>query len=271
MGEEHKGTTEQATKRGLRPASVAAAALAAVTAALLGSTLGVAGTVVGAGLASVITTVGGELYLRSLQRTRDAAKKARDKLATAGQRRTQGGLRPVSDPRDAPTVYLSTDLSEMPTVRISKLQPGESPEEQPEEQPEAEESFGAKLRKLRWPLIIGSSVVAFAAALAVLFTLDGVSNGGVNTGLLPQRDTSQQDRQQDDQPTQTQDVPTPTETPSDTPSTAPSTTTTTVGPTTTTSPTTENQAPPSSTGSSAPSTTQSQPESKAPVQPNATP
>ena len=47
-----------------------AGALAAVTAALLGSTMGVAGTVVGAGLASVVSTVGGALYLRSIERTR---------------------------------------------------------------------------------------------------------------------------------------------------------------------------------------------------------
>lgn len=46
---------------------VIAGALAAITAALLGSTLGMAGTVLGAGVASVVTTVGAALYLRSLR------------------------------------------------------------------------------------------------------------------------------------------------------------------------------------------------------------
>ena len=43
---------------------VLAGALAATTAALIGSTLGVAGTVIGAGIASVLTTVGAALYQR---------------------------------------------------------------------------------------------------------------------------------------------------------------------------------------------------------------
>jgi Na+-driven multidrug efflux pump len=52
----------------VRISQVLAGALAAVTAALLGSTMGVAGTVVGAALASVVSTVGGALYLRSIKR-----------------------------------------------------------------------------------------------------------------------------------------------------------------------------------------------------------
>jgi hypothetical protein len=47
-----------------------ATALASVTAAVLGSFIGTAGTIVGAGLASVITTGSGAIYQRSLDRTR---------------------------------------------------------------------------------------------------------------------------------------------------------------------------------------------------------
>jgi hypothetical protein len=46
-------------------------ALAAMTAAALGSRLGLAGTVVGAALASVVAAVGGSIYTASLRRTRD--------------------------------------------------------------------------------------------------------------------------------------------------------------------------------------------------------
>jgi len=46
-----------------------ATALAAITAAFLGSRLGVAGTVVGAGVASMVSTLAGALYQRSLDRT----------------------------------------------------------------------------------------------------------------------------------------------------------------------------------------------------------
>ena len=50
---------------------VAATALAAVTAAVLGSELGAAGTIIGAAAASVITTVGTALYKASLERSRE--------------------------------------------------------------------------------------------------------------------------------------------------------------------------------------------------------
>ncbi|MGH3527246.1 MAG: hypothetical protein ACRDQI_02720 [Pseudonocardiaceae bacterium] len=49
---------------------VAAAALAAVTSAVLGSQLGAAGTVIGAAGASVVTTVGTAVYQTSLERSR---------------------------------------------------------------------------------------------------------------------------------------------------------------------------------------------------------
>lgn len=65
---------------GVRPSQVLAGALAAVTAALLGSKMGVAGTVLGAGLASVITTVGAALYLRSLERTRQRMQAVRARV-----------------------------------------------------------------------------------------------------------------------------------------------------------------------------------------------
>ncbi|WP_439384004.1 hypothetical protein [Amycolatopsis lexingtonensis] len=145
-------------KSGLRIAQVAAAALAAVTAALLGSTLGVAGTVVGAGVASVVSTVGGELYLRSLQRTREAALKAR-LLATSGIRR-----RGAAEPGEIP-------ITEQPTVQLAK-----PPEEGP-----------SRLRKLRWPLIIGTSVAAFAVAILAIVGFESATGtqigGGTGTSI----------------------------------------------------------------------------------------
>jgi hypothetical protein len=48
-----------------------AAALAAVTATVAGSYLGVSGTVIGAALASVLTAVGNAVYGHSLRSTRD--------------------------------------------------------------------------------------------------------------------------------------------------------------------------------------------------------
>ena len=53
----------------LSPAQVAASALAAVSSAVVASFLGVAGTVIGAALASVVSTVSAALYSASLRRT----------------------------------------------------------------------------------------------------------------------------------------------------------------------------------------------------------
>ncbi|GAB3579915.1 hypothetical protein GCM10027445_49260 [Amycolatopsis endophytica] len=97
MSEAKEESSEK--KAGLSPAQVLASALAAVTAAFLGSTLGVAGTVIGAGVASIVTTVGGELYLRSLRRTRAAARKTAELLAVSENRQQTRIIPPTAAPR----------------------------------------------------------------------------------------------------------------------------------------------------------------------------
>src|SRR5699024_11661064 len=62
------------------PIQIAATALAGITAAFVGSMLGVYGTVLGAGLASGITTVGASLYERSLERTKDKVREGAEKV-----------------------------------------------------------------------------------------------------------------------------------------------------------------------------------------------
>src|SRR3954471_6007640 len=145
---------EKEDKPGLRIAQVMAAALAAVTAALLGSTLGVAGTVVGAGVASVVSTVGSELYLRSLQRTREAALKARQ-LATSGIRRRGPAI----------------DITDQPTVQLK---------------PPADESrLSARRRKLRWPLIISTSAVAVVVAIVAIVGIESATGTPIGGGTGP--------------------------------------------------------------------------------------
>lgn len=121
----------------LRPAQVAAAALAAVTAAFLGSTLGVYGTVLGAGLVSVLTTVGSELYLRSMERTRNAARRTR--------------------------VFQRSGADGTATVVL------------PEPEAEASEQATAGWWRRRWPLIAASSLLAFVLGMLVLTGFEQVS------------------------------------------------------------------------------------------------
>ncbi|MEV4057279.1 hypothetical protein AB0J55_39250 [Amycolatopsis sp. NPDC049688] len=210
-------------KSGLRIAQVLAAALAAVTAALLGSTLGVAGTVIGAGVASVVSTVGSELYLRSLERTRAAALKARQ-LATSGIRRR------------GPAV----DITEQPTVQLEK--------------PTTAPALSARLKKLRWPLVIGTSLAAFAVAILSIVGFEsatGTQIGG-GTGASIGKIFGDSGRSK---PTPSTTVPTST----DDTQVSPTETTTTPSQTST-APTTSSETP-----TTTPSTTTEQPSTSAPA------
>jgi hypothetical protein len=72
-------TALPAPKRPLSAVQVAASALGAVSAAVVASFFGVAGTLIGAALASVITTVSAALYGASLRRTTERLQRLRER------------------------------------------------------------------------------------------------------------------------------------------------------------------------------------------------
>ncbi|MGH3971757.1 MAG: hypothetical protein ACRDS9_00290 [Pseudonocardiaceae bacterium] len=80
--------------------NVAAAAFAAVTAAVLGSELGAAGTLIGAAGASVITTVGTAVYKASLERSRERVRSLaqRTRPSPEGARPVRSRLAAVNAP-----------------------------------------------------------------------------------------------------------------------------------------------------------------------------
>jgi hypothetical protein len=125
---------------GIRFSQVMAGALAAVTAALIGSTMGVAGTVVGAGLASVISTVGGAVYLRSIQRTREGVRTVRAKVVGRS-----GGA----------TVLVSDEDPEEPAGAEVEAAPERSDQPPPG-------------RRRRWPALVVTTVVAFAVGMLAI-------------------------------------------------------------------------------------------------------
>ncbi|MFD5249146.1 hypothetical protein ACFWIW_31690 [Amycolatopsis sp. NPDC058340] len=229
MTKESSEKTEKTEKQG-RIIQVTAAAMAAITAALLGSTLGVAGTVAGAGLASVITTLGGELYLRSLQRTKDAALKARVVLTVPGRRR-------VLDPAEQETV---------------RLKPSE----------DEEEPSGRKF-KPRWAVIAGVSVVAFAVALVAITGFEGATGktfgGGTGTtiGKIIGGGQAEERHDKHDAPPATSPSEPKDDKPETTPTNTPTPSTTPTAPTTTQAPPTTPSTTPST--SKVPSTTPSAP------------
>jgi hypothetical protein len=101
---ESKGTT-------LSPVQLTAGALSAVSTAVVASFFGVAGTLIGTALASVISTVSATLYSSSLQKTNERLRRVREGLTERQPRVTdQGAAEPATtrmlpadlDPRRAP-------------------------------------------------------------------------------------------------------------------------------------------------------------------------
>jgi hypothetical protein len=135
----------------VRISQVLAGALAAVTAALLGSTMGVAGTVVGAALASVVSTVGGALYLRSIKRTTDGVRTVHAKVVG----RSGGATVLVSDAHPETGEEVVVEPAAESTEQST---------EQPSDQP-AEDRPPVERRRLRWPMIIVGSLAAFALGM----------------------------------------------------------------------------------------------------------
>jgi hypothetical protein len=212
--------SEKTDTDNVRMSQVLAGALAAVTAALLGSTMGVAGTVVGAGLASIVSTVGGALYLRSIQRTRDGVRTVRAKVVGRA-----GGTTVLVTPEDPPA-------------------PGEEVAAEPVTTPPPSS------RRLKWPTLVAGSVLAFTLGMLAITGVEWIRgeslSGGSGTTFsgIVQRDHRDQGPDQ-------------RESPASEPSTPPSSTTTDPAPSTgsTTAPTAPTTTTPSPSGSSTPPTT----------------
>ena len=93
----------------LSATQVAAGALAAVSSAVVASFFGLAGTLIGAALASVISTVSAALYSSSLQKTNEKLRRARGQQTVAEKTDTVAPAAPATqvlpahlDPRRAP-------------------------------------------------------------------------------------------------------------------------------------------------------------------------
>ncbi|RRO17308.1 hypothetical protein EIL87_10955 [Saccharopolyspora rhizosphaerae] len=173
-------------KTQVSPAQVCGAALASVTAAFLGSRLGVAGTVVGAGLTSVVITVGGALYQRSIEKTKEKASTAAAKAAELRKRRTQLG-RPVSGEdlgEEGPTRKLDVTGMQWPG--------GEAVEEQGRDEVEepATELVSPPVPRRRWgrwALVGATCAVAFVVSMLAVTGFEGLTgrplSGGDGTTL----------------------------------------------------------------------------------------
>jgi small-conductance mechanosensitive channel len=171
--------------------TTAAGALAAVSSAVLLSTLGAAGTIIGAALGSVIATVGSAVYSQGLSESRERLAQAH-----AAARRKVGG------------------------AQAEVLRAGRD-----EDEPPPPSSWRDRLRALPWRRISLVAAGLFAIAVVALTAFEmiagepvsaitGGTNGDSGTTLShldPTDDTPE--KVPDDQPSE---APTPTETPSGT-------------------------------------------------------
>lgn len=227
---------------GMRPAQVMAAALAAVTAAFVGSRLGVYGTVIGAGVISLATTIGGEIYLRSLDRTKEAAKRTKDAaLARAVRTAATWPVAEVTAPGDS-----VDDNAETAEAGADETRELTAPEEEPVR------------KRPRWLVLAGGALVAFVLGMGVVTGIELITGNSLSgeDGRSVSNFLGGPARQE---PAPEQQPVVPDEDPSTPPSSESSTpsSSTSSGPTSTPSETTE---PPETTDSSKPPVTTTEPE-----------
>ena len=120
---ENDAADDAEQKFSLSATQVMASMAAAVTAALVGSRLGVAGTVIGAGLASVISVVGGAVIGHSILLTRKQVKRAVLQVRGAGQVSSADGFADTADRSAATIVLPAAGLARNPAADATTVIP----------------------------------------------------------------------------------------------------------------------------------------------------
>lgn len=224
---------------GLDAAKVIAGTLAAVSAAVLASTLGVAGTLVGAAVASLVGTVGQELYAQSLKR---GYRKLRD---PRGRRISASAATPGTVPArdaDSPRPTSTTDLrstaarADTPAVGVVHVPTGV---QRPSGRPHWRRVALAAVAAFAFAMIVVSAFELLSGrALAGMMgddgagstTISSVVDGRDDSATTPAPTTSPSTEVPETDeptpaptttPTDADEAPAPTDTPSDAPTEAP--------------------------------------------------
>ncbi|MEU8871446.1 hypothetical protein AB0D24_09740 [Streptomyces javensis] len=151
----------------LSVAHVAGSALAAVAAAVLASKLGVYGTILGAGVVSVVATAGGTLFQHLFRRTGEQIKEVRVQTRPTGRRR-YGGAVASAEPAEA--VGPAEPVGPVESVAPERTPaPGEYGEPT---------THGARPR-IRRRHAVGAAAV-FIAAMSVITGIEMFSGGPVS-------------------------------------------------------------------------------------------
>jgi hypothetical protein len=155
-------------------AQVAGSALAAVSAAIVASFLGVGGTVLGAALGSVIATMGGAVYAHSFRRA--GAKLSETKVLTVVTRSRAGHGEP--GPGDVPLIEpASSDGERGPTPPYAESGPPGTTEEE-----EVLQEGPVRPRWMSWKTAALLAVAAFVIAMVVVSVVELTIGGPISGG-----------------------------------------------------------------------------------------
>ncbi|WP_190819122.1 hypothetical protein [Saccharopolyspora pogona] len=198
-------------KLDLSPTQVAGAALASVTAAFLGSRLGVAGTMLGAALTSVVITVGGAFYQRSFDSAKEKAVHAAAKASEKRFKRTTVARFVSKEGEKVEAtrhIHLSPDMhwpggetvvDEDRTAKIDAEAATRmlswSGTEQASEVVETQRSPDRRKLRTRWVVVAASCSAAFVLSMLIVTGVEGVTgkplsggDGGTTLGQVLHRD-----------------------------------------------------------------------------------
>ena len=155
---------DQAKGLQLSATQVAAGALASVSSAVVASFFGLAGTLIGAALASVISTVSAALYSSSLHKTNEKLRIARSQLT--------GRQSPVADTEDAPAPPATPATQVLP----AHLDPRRAPARRP---------------RPRWTRVAVYAAAVFVMAMGVITGIELIGQKPVSA-LVGGTQTSQE-------------------------------------------------------------------------------
>lgn len=174
---------------GIQLTKVTAGTLAAVSAAVIGSFLGVAGTLIGAAVASLVGSVGTELYQRSLDR---GARKIKTIAPTFVKAPAAVGTPPVAaaTPEESPsdTKPAETEPAESEPAESEPAEgehAGTGPDEKPDQSTTATYATqpATSTRPLRWRRIALAAGALFVLALASLSVVELLAGRSVASML----------------------------------------------------------------------------------------
>lgn len=155
-----------------------AGAAAAATSSVIGGQLGVAGTVVGAGVASIITGLAVTLYTSSLDKGKEKIKEVGTKLAPAVKAKSLG----AKTQRAAAVAEPQVDASSKTTSTFGNLSDQAADDASADTRGEEPKSWWQKLRRKRvlYPVTIG--VATFGIGLGAVVMAESFTDADISPG-----------------------------------------------------------------------------------------